>query len=223
MYFTNTPSLNSIEAMMKRPPGSRQGGGGRNRSPYRYIKKDCDCRLCLYYRKRNGCVMKVCPVLDIRLSCKAASFREAVKAAFADVKHIPFQRRLSQIYDRKDDVPMLFQNDRHRQIFETQQISLRKPDNRTLAVLYLLTADHPLYKGFGSEGAERIDFPRADGEHGIQPVKLLELEGGKLAHMLAGNRKHRLRVAVKLLLAVGAKHHCNQAEHHALVAGGEVV
>ena len=78
-------------------------------------------------------------------------------------------------------------------------------------------------KGFGSEGAERIDFPRADGEHGIQPVKLLELEGGKLAHMLAGNRKHRLRVAVKLLLAVGAKHHCNQAEHHALVAGGEVV
>ena len=128
MYFTNTPSLNSIEAMMKRPPGSRQRGGGRNRSPYRYRKKDCDCRLCLYYRKRNGCVMKVCPVLDIRLSCKAASFREAVKAAFADVKHIPFQRRLSQIYDRKDDVPMLFQNDRHRQIFETQQISLRKPD-----------------------------------------------------------------------------------------------
>lgn len=129
MYFTNTPSLNSIEAMMKRPPGSRQRGGGRNRSPYRYRKKDCDCRLCLYYRKRNGCVMKVCPVLDIRLSCKAASFREAVKAAFADVKHIPFQRRLSQIYDRKDDVPMLFQNDRHRQIFETQQISLRKPDS----------------------------------------------------------------------------------------------
>lgn len=40
---------------------------------------------------------------------------------------------------------MLFQNDRHRQIFETQQISLRKPDNRTLAVLYLLTADHPLW------------------------------------------------------------------------------
>ena len=145
MYFTNTPSLNSIEAMMKRPPGSRQRGGGRNRSPYRYRKKDCDCRLCLYYRKRNGCVMKVCPVLDIRLSCKAASFREAVKAAFADVKHIPFQRRLSQIYDRKDDVPMLFQNDRHRQIFETQQISLRKPDNRTLAVLYLLNADHPLW------------------------------------------------------------------------------
>lgn len=32
MYFTNTPSLNSIEAMMKRPPGSRQRGGGRNRS-----------------------------------------------------------------------------------------------------------------------------------------------------------------------------------------------
>ena len=56
MYFTNTPSLNSMEAMMKRPPGGIQRGGGRNRSPYKYTGKDCDCRFCLYYRiKRRGC------------------------------------------------------------------------------------------------------------------------------------------------------------------------
>ena len=75
MYFTNTPSLNSMEAIMIRPPGSVQRGGGKNRSPYKYTKKDCDCRFCLYYRKKNGCTVPVCPVLDIRLSCGAASFR----------------------------------------------------------------------------------------------------------------------------------------------------
>ena len=75
MYFTHTPSLNSIEAIMKRPPGGSQRGGGKNRSPYKYTKKDCDCRLCLYYRKKNGCTEDVCPVLDIRLACGAVSYR----------------------------------------------------------------------------------------------------------------------------------------------------
>lgn len=36
MYFTNTPSLNSMEAIMKQPPGYRQRGGGRKRKPYQY-------------------------------------------------------------------------------------------------------------------------------------------------------------------------------------------
>lgn len=53
MYFTDTPSLGSVEAIMKRPPGVSQRGGGRNRSPYRYTKDDCDCRLCLHYRKKE--------------------------------------------------------------------------------------------------------------------------------------------------------------------------
>lgn len=52
MYFTDTPSLNSVEAIMKRPPGQRQRGGGRKRRSYSYTKKDCDCRLCLYHRKK---------------------------------------------------------------------------------------------------------------------------------------------------------------------------
>ena len=60
MYFTVTPSLNSVEAIMKRPPGVSQRGGGKNRSPYRYTKDDCDCRLCLHYRKKNGCTAEIC-------------------------------------------------------------------------------------------------------------------------------------------------------------------
>ncbi len=145
MYFTHTSSLNSIEAIMKRPPGGSQRGGGKKRSPYKYTKKDCDCRLCLYYRKKIGCTEDVCPVLDIRLSCGAASLSEAVKAAYAEVKHIPLQRRLSKIYNRKDDKHMIFQNEHHKRIFETQRLSLHKPSNQALAVLYLLTADHILW------------------------------------------------------------------------------
>ena len=89
--------------------------------------------------------MEACPVLDVRLSCGAASFYEAVHAAFADARHIPLQRRLSHLYDRKDDAPMIFQTDQHKQRFEAQKLYLRKPDHRSLAVLYLLTADHTLW------------------------------------------------------------------------------
>lgn len=113
MYFTNTPSLNSMEAMMKRPPGGIQRGGGRKRSPYKYTGRDCDCRLCLYYRKKDGCTVPVCPVLDIRLACGAASVGDAVKAVFKDIQNTTFQKRLSKIYRRKDDVKMIFQNNRH--------------------------------------------------------------------------------------------------------------
>ena len=84
-------------------------------------------------------------LLNIRLTCGAASFYEAVYAAFADARHIPFQRQLSHLYDRKDDAPMIFQTDQHRQRFEAQKLYLRKPGHRSLAVLYLLTADHTLW------------------------------------------------------------------------------
>lgn len=126
MYFTSTPALNSMEAIMKQPPGGNQRGGGRLRGAYPFNKADCDCRLCLYYRKKKGCSMEVCPVLNIRLSCGAASLHEAVHAAFADARHIPFQRRLSHLYDRKDDAPMIFQTDQHNQRFEAAEIAPAK-------------------------------------------------------------------------------------------------
>ena len=53
MYFTNTPSLNSMEAIMKRPPGGIQRGGGRKRKPYQYTKADCSCRLCPHYQGKK--------------------------------------------------------------------------------------------------------------------------------------------------------------------------
>ena len=145
MYFTNTPALNSMEAIMKKLPYGTQKGGGRFRRLYQYTKKDCDCRLCLYYRKKNGCILTLCPVLDIRLGCGAATIGDAVKAVFKDAQNTAFQKRLSQIYRRKDDAEMIFQNNRHKQIFEAERLSMRKPVKKVLAVLYLLTADHMLF------------------------------------------------------------------------------
>ena len=82
--------------------------------------------------------------MEIRLECGAASFYEAVRAAFADVCNADLRLRLSKIYGKEKKTAM-FQNDRHRNIFEMQQKSLRKPDNRALAALYLLTADSALW------------------------------------------------------------------------------
>ena len=146
MYFTNTPALNSMEAIMKKLPYGTQKGGGRFCRLYQYTKKDCDCRLCLYYRKKNGCILTLCPVLDIRLGCGAASVGDAVKAVFKDIQNTAFQKRLPKIYLRKDDVKMIFQNNRHKQIFEAERSSLRKPGKKVLAVLYLPTANHTLWR-----------------------------------------------------------------------------
>ena len=142
MYFTTTPEGNRMEALMKKPPGFVQRGGGRRR-PYRFTKQDCDCHCCLHYH-RKSCTVSECPFLEIRLECGAASFYEAVHAAFGDALNADLRLRLSQIYG-KEKKTIMFQNDRHKNIFEMHWKLLRKPDNRTLAALYLLTADSALW------------------------------------------------------------------------------
>lgn len=48
MWFTDTSSLNSIEAIMKKLPYGSRKGGGRFRSPY---KKDNDP---IFIKRREG-------------------------------------------------------------------------------------------------------------------------------------------------------------------------
>ena len=142
MYFTTTPEGNRMEALMKKPPGFVQRGGGRCR-PYRFTKQDCDCHCCLHYH-RKSCTVSECPFLEIRLECGAASFYEAVCAAFGGALKADLRLRLSQIYG-KEKKNAMFQNDRHKNIFEMQRKLLRKPDRHALAALYLLTADSALW------------------------------------------------------------------------------
>ena len=159
MYFTDTPALNSIEAIMKTIPKNRQRGGGIYRSEYKYTKEDCDCRYCRYYRKRKCSAEPVCPVLDIRLGCGAASLYEAVQSVFGEVKNKALQRRLQKIY--KDGDSMIFRNDLHKHLFEAEKSKLLKPKNQTLAVLYLLTSDHTLMsKVKGHLNGGKIDFEK---------------------------------------------------------------
>ena len=78
-------------------------------------------------------------------------------------------------------------------------------------------------KALGGKGTERIDFARPNGQHGVQAVELLELQGGKLTHMLAGHGENRLGIAVKLFFGVGADGQRDNGKHHSLVTGGEIV
>ncbi len=55
MYFTHTPSLNSMEAIMQKPPGGAQRGGGRNRSPYKWKMKRIFGSECLKVRISKLC------------------------------------------------------------------------------------------------------------------------------------------------------------------------
>ena len=75
----------------------------------------------------------------------------------------------------------------------------------------------------GGEGTKGVDFPRTDGQGGIQAVELLELEHRKLAHMLSSHGEYGFGIAVKLLLGIGGDGQGHHREHHPLVAGGEVV
>ena len=142
MYFTTTPEGNRMEALMKKPPGFVQRGGGRRR-PYRFTKQDCDCHCCLYYH-RKSCTVSECPFLEIRLECGAASFYEAVCAAFCGIPDADLRLRLSKIYGKEKETTM-FQNDHHKNLFEMHLKFLRRPDNCALAALYLLTSDRALW------------------------------------------------------------------------------
>ena len=76
---------------------------------------------------------------------------------------------------------------------------------------------------FGGKGSQGLDFPQTIRQHRVQPVLLLPAQRRKLAQVLAGCRVERFGVAVELLFAVGQMHQRHQPEHHALVAGRQIV
>ena len=75
----------------------------------------------------------------------------------------------------------------------------------------------------GGQGAQRLDAAQAVGQHGVEAVLLLPAQCRELAQVFAPHRLQRFGVAVELLLAVRHVDEGDEAEHHALVAGGQVV
>ena len=82
---------------------------------------------------------------------------------------------------------------------------------------------HQHRKALRGEGSERVDFPRPDGQHRVQSIRLLILQRRHLAHVLSRCRQHRFRIQIQLLLGVCGNYHCDHRKHHALVTGSQVV
>jgi len=68
-----------------------------------------------------------------------------------------------------------------------------------------------------------LNFPQTVRQHRVQSVLLLPAQRGKLAQVLTRRRVERFGVAVELFLAVSQMHQRHQPEHHALVAGSQIV
>ena len=78
-------------------------------------------------------------------------------------------------------------------------------------------------KRFGGQSAERIDLADTERQHGLETVHLLILQGCHLAHVLTGDGKNGIGIAVKLFLGISGVYHGHNGEHHALVTGGKVI
>ena len=98
------------------------------------------------------------------------------------------------------------------------------PIVQTVRLHDFLCAERNQHGGaFGGKGSQGLDFSQPIRQHRVQPVLLLPAQRGKLAQVLARRGVERFGVAVELLLVVCQMHQRHQPEHHALVAGGQVV
>ena len=77
--------------------------------------------------------------------------------------------------------------------------------------------------GFCSKGTHCIDFPQAIRQDGIQSIDLLPLQSCHLAEVFSRNGIQGFRIGVQLFLAVCHMYHCQDAEHHPLIPGGQIV
>ena len=73
------------------------------------------------------------------------------------------------------------------------------------------------------QGTKGIDLPDAIRQDGIQSIDLLPFQGCHLAEVFSCNGIQGFRIGIQLFLAVCHMYHCQDAEHHPLVPGGQVV
>ena len=77
--------------------------------------------------------------------------------------------------------------------------------------------------GFGGHGAQGIGSANTIGKRRVQAVRLLITQRRHLAKMLPTHRHERFRIAVQFLLGIGHMYQRHRNQHHALVAGGQVL
>ena len=82
---------------------------------------------------------------------------------------------------------------------------------------------HEHRKAFRGQGAESVELPGANGQHGVQTVHLLVFEDSHLAHPLPGSGENGIRIHIQLLLGIRSNDHGQDTEDHPLVTGGQVI
>lgn len=145
--FTCSPDDRFLERMMVTIPVFKPKGHGT----YIFVKKeltakDCDCRLCLYYkRKLKGCSLKRCPYIEERIFVGTASSKEVLTELASTVKVYAFQKRIIQHLKESEKEPMDFRNEKHRIAFTEAVRKLDKKNRVLMSAMYLLTAERRLW------------------------------------------------------------------------------
>ena len=82
---------------------------------------------------------------------------------------------------------------------------------------------HQRRQRFRGEGTQNIQLLHTDGQRRIQSIHLLIFEHCHLAHLLTGQREDLVSIHVELFFGIGSQHHGQNAQHHALVTGRQII
>ena len=82
---------------------------------------------------------------------------------------------------------------------------------------------HQNREALGGKRSEGVNLPEANRKDRVEPVRLLELQRGHLAHVLSCGREDCLGIQIELLLGICRDNHRHNGKHHALVSGRQIV
>ena len=145
--FADTRGDRSLERMMTAIPGFKpQGHGTHIFGREELTTEDCDCQLCLYYRrKKKECSLKRCPCIEERIYAGAAS-RKEILAELAGMINVPsFRKRITRHIKESEEKLMDYRNEKHRIAFTKAIEKLNTKDYALMSAIYLLTAEQALW------------------------------------------------------------------------------
>lgn len=146
MFFSDSPQLKAMERLMTAVPRFRpRGGGVMVHCNFEYTSEMCDCRLCLYFDRKENCTASQCPCIEERIIACAASRAEIMAETMKSIHNAAFHKRLNQFITESEGLHMNFRNEKHSMVFNEAIQKVNKQNFALLSAVYLLTADHKLW------------------------------------------------------------------------------
>lgn len=160
MLFSTTPKDVAIERMMTGVPNfPPRGHGSYVLRKFRYTAKDCDCRLCPYYDRKLKCKLQKCECMEERIEASVVSYAELINHVFTPCENTALQKRIKQYSKESEDTPVNYRGKSHKTLLQNIASKKQSCENKTLAALYLLTADSRLWsKAKHFVTSDGIDF-----------------------------------------------------------------